>query len=107
MVCPSTLLVKKLNIRENSVFWKGYVVKSLLKLKIQSGGGYSLSNAIFTCREAARSCRSVGWKYIINKRDFETLKPLFLVLFGIIFSSFETVWKLLQFFEFSMQFLDI
>ena len=39
--------------------------------------------------------------------DFETLKPLFLVLFGIIFSSFEPVWKLLQFFEFSMQFLAI
>ena len=38
MVCPSTLLVKKLNIRENSDFWKGYVVKSLIKLKIQSGG---------------------------------------------------------------------
>ena len=47
MVCPSTLLVKKLNIRENSDFWKGYVVKTLIKLKIQSGGGYSLSNTIF------------------------------------------------------------
>ncbi len=47
MVCPSTLLVKKLNIRENSDFWKGYVVKSLIKLKIQSGGGYPLSNTIF------------------------------------------------------------
>ena len=39
--------------------------------------------------------------------DFETLKPLFLVLFGIILSSFEPVWKLLQFVEFSMQFLAI
>ena len=29
--------------------------------------------------------------------DLETLKPLFLVLFGIIISSFEPVWKLLQF----------
>ena len=47
MVCPSTLLVKKMNIKENSDFWKGYVVKSLIKLKIQSGGGYSLSNTIF------------------------------------------------------------
>ena len=39
--------------------------------------------------------------------DFETLKPLFVVLFGIILSSFEPVWKLLQFVEFSMQFLAI
>ena len=39
--------------------------------------------------------------------DFETLKPLFLVLFGIILSSFEPVWKLLQFLGFSMQFLAI
>ena len=39
--------------------------------------------------------------------DFETLKPLFLVLFGIILSSFEPVWKLLQFLEFSIQFLAI
>ena len=37
--------------------------------------------------------------------DLETLKPLFLVLFGIIISSFEPVWKLLQFLEFSIQFL--
>ena len=37
--------------------------------------------------------------------DFETLKPLFLVLFGIILSSFEPVRKLLHFFEFSIQFL--
>ena len=37
--------------------------------------------------------------------DFETLKPLFLVLFGIILSSFEPVWKLLQFLEFSIHFL--
>ena len=29
--------------------------------------------------------------------DFETLKPLFSVLFGIILSSFEPVRKLLQF----------
>ena len=36
--------------------------------------------------------------------DFETLKPLFLVLFGIIISSFEPVWKLLQFLEFSIHF---
>ena len=43
--------------------------------------------------------------------DFETLKPLFLVLFDIILSSFEPVWKLqwklLQFLEFSLQFLAI
>ena len=39
--------------------------------------------------------------------DFETLKPLFLVLFGIILSSFEPVWKLLQLLEFSMQYLAI
>ena len=38
---------------------------------------------------------------------FETLKPLFLVLLGIILSSFEPVWKLLQFLEFSIQFLAI
>ena len=31
--------------------------------------------------------------------DFETFKPLFLVLFGIILSSFEPVRKLLQFLE--------
>ena len=37
--------------------------------------------------------------------DFETLKPLFLVLFGII--SFEPVRELLQFVEFSMQFSAI
>ena len=37
--------------------------------------------------------------------DFETLKPLFLVLFGIILSSYELVWKLLQFLELSIQFL--
>ena len=36
---------------------------------------------------------------------FETLKPLFLVLFGIILSSYEPVGKLLQFLEFSIQFL--
>ena len=39
--------------------------------------------------------------------DFETLKPLFLVLCGIILSSFEPVWKLLQFLEFSLQILAI
>ena len=39
--------------------------------------------------------------------DFETLKPLFLVLFDVILSSFEPVWKLLQFLEFFMQFLAI
>ena len=39
--------------------------------------------------------------------DFETLKPLFLVLFGIILPTFEPVWKFLQFLEFSMQFLAI
>ena len=39
--------------------------------------------------------------------DFETLKPLFLVLFGIIPSSFEPVWKWLQFLEFCIQFLAI
>ena len=39
--------------------------------------------------------------------DFEPLKPLFLVLFGIILSIFEPAWKLLQFVEFSMQFLAI
>ena len=64
-------------------------------------------NEVFTCREAARSCRSVGQKIKKGLMDFETLKPLFLVLFGIILSSFEPVWKLLQFLEFSMQFLAI
>ena len=39
--------------------------------------------------------------------DFVTLKPLFLVLFGIILSSFEPVVELLQFLEFSIQFLAI
>ena len=39
--------------------------------------------------------------------DFETFKPLFLVLFGIILSSFEPVRKLLQFLEFSIQILAI
>ena len=39
--------------------------------------------------------------------DFETLKPLFLVLFGNILSSFEPVWKLLQILELSLQFLAI
>ena len=39
--------------------------------------------------------------------DFETLKPLFLVLFGIILSSFEPVWKLLQFLEISILILAI
>jgi len=38
---------------------------------------------------------------------FETLKPLFLVLLCIILSSFEPVWKLLQFLEFSIQLLKI
>ena len=56
-------------------------------------GGLSLSaGCVFTCREAARSCRSVGRKK--NKKkglmDFETLKPLFVVLFGIL-SCFEPV----------------
>ena len=37
--------------------------------------------------------------------DFETLKPLFVVLFGIILSSFEPVWKLLQLSEFLIQLL--
>ena len=46
---------------------------------------------IFTCREAARSCRSVGRKNKKGLMDFETLKPLFLVLFGIILSSFKPV----------------
>ena len=39
--------------------------------------------------------------------DFETLKPLFLVLFGIILSSFEPVWKLLHFFRIFYTFLAI
>ena len=39
--------------------------------------------------------------------DFETLKPQFLVLFGIILSSFEPVCKFLQLLEFSIQFLAI
>ena len=47
MVCPSTLLVEKLNIRENSDFWKGYVVKSLIELKSNQGGGYQPSSVNF------------------------------------------------------------
>ena len=39
--------------------------------------------------------------------DFETLKPLYLVLFGIVLSGYKPVWKLLQFLEFSIQFLAI
>ena len=38
---------------------------------------------------------------------FETLKPLFLVLLGIILSSFEPVLKLLHFLEFPIQFLAL
>ena len=39
--------------------------------------------------------------------DFETFKPLFLVLFGIILSSFEPVRKLLQFLELDAIFDEI
>ena len=39
--------------------------------------------------------------------DFEPLKPLFLVLFGIILSGIEPVWKFLHFLEFSIQILAI
>ena len=48
---------------------------------------------LFTCREAARSSRTVGRKKKKKKglMDLETLKPLFLVLSGIIISSFEPV----------------
>ena len=46
----------------------------------------------FTCREGARSSRTVGRKK--KKKglmDFETLKPLFLVVFGLILSCFDLV----------------
>ena len=40
MVCPSTLLGKKRNIRENSDFCKGYAVKSLIYIIIVKSGGH-------------------------------------------------------------------
>ena len=67
------------------------ILDELKNFQLSSGLTILVQN-IFTCREAARSCRSVGRKK--NKKrlmDFETLKPLFLVLFGIILSSFEPV----------------
>ena len=53
-----------------------------------------VTQEFFTCREAARSSRTVGRKKKEKEKglmDLETLKPLFLVLFGIIISSFEPV----------------
>ena len=53
---------------------------------------YTKELGVVTCREAARSCRSVGRKKKKKSlMDFWSLKPLFLVLFGNILSSFETV----------------
>ena len=78
-----------------------YVAPQLNPLHLSTGAKYPKQNCaqfwipffvkFFTCREAARSCRSVGKKIKKGLMDFETLKPLFLVLFGIILSSFEPV----------------
>ena len=53
MVCPSTLLVKKLNIRENSDFWKGYVSHKYQCLCDMS------HNSIF--REITFQCQKAIW----------------------------------------------